>query len=192
MGRLIKASLIASIVTIGGNMEQELLIKLDWNKIEKDFCMTEEQYVQKTGDEYGYNSNIYYIEGEVFRGVFSDYVDGLVVKAGGIPGMSRKYDHNHHVDGGDTDRDDLFSYFRMGQILYLDKGNKDKFEATVNKMLSDELSKLKDDELSKPKDDELSKPKDKEDNVKNEEGSVDNSKNNKDGSDYGCRRCLLF
>ena len=137
MDKLIKASLIASTVTIGGNMEQELLIKLDWNKIEKDFCMTDNEYREATG---GYSSgDVYYISNWNF-GKFGEYIDGLIVDAGGIEGNRRSYTYNDNW-GSDL-RDDLFT--RKGSVYFLRKEHKDRFEATVNKMLSGDLSKLKD------------------------------------------------
>ena len=159
MDKLIKASLIASIVTIGGNMET--FIKLDWNKIEEVFCMTKEQYIDKDGDEYDYYSG-YYIERQVFRGAFTDYIDSLIVNAGGISGKRRKYYYNRFTDGC-QERDDLFSPRMMNRFLCLPRANKDKFETTINKMLHSELYGPEDEKnnIDSSDDDEKDPSKDK-------------------------------
>ena len=91
MDRLIKASLIASIVTISVNMEA--FIKLDWNKIENDFCMTREALEKEYGNDFGYayRKNIYYIKN---FDEFSKYISGLIVEAGGKKNGLRNFTYN--------------------------------------------------------------------------------------------------
>ena len=115
--------------------EEEPFIKLDWEEIESEFCVK--------GDcgfnEYIRRDHTYYIEKQVFLEDFTNYIDALIVGAGGISGVRREYYYNY---GGWGDR--LFSQgSHCGlDVYYLHEANKDKFEIAINKMLSSELLAL--------------------------------------------------
>ena len=155
MDKLIKASLIASIVTIGGNMEEEPLIKLNWGKIEREFCMTKEEYENDRDVKGAYDDSVYYFKNWEFVNRFVDYMDMLIVAKGGIRGKRRGYAYNDEL--GRRYYDNLIAYNVQRNVRYLYKKDKDKFEAKVNEMLLNELAE------SKNKKDENKKDENKKD-----------------------------